>query len=154
VCCEGMTAAVEEGDVLLDAGMVCISISYIPASTFLSLRVSSHSTENYPSFAKYGFGNWPGGLARDAFNASKLEPYTGHLEGKDYLEDIQAAHAATGSAVRDRYPGTDHLSLFSSAFIILTNWIRSSGVTFMGLTSRRRWQLSGIMALRKLGDRS
>ncbi|KIM24235.1 glycoside hydrolase family 29 protein [Serendipita vermifera MAFF 305830] len=53
-----------------------------------------------PAFAKYGFGNWPGGLAHNAFNASKLEPYTGHLEGKDYLEDIQAAHMRL---LADRY---------------------------------------------------
>ncbi|KAG8817644.1 hypothetical protein FRC17_011134 [Serendipita sp. 399] len=45
-----------------------------------------------PAFKKYGFGNWPGGLARNAYNASKWEPYTGHIEGKDYLRDIQEAH--------------------------------------------------------------
>ncbi|CAG7850065.1 Alpha-L-fucosidase; AltName: Full=Alpha-L-fucoside fucohydrolase; Flags: Precursor [Serendipita indica DSM 11827] len=45
-----------------------------------------------PAYKKYGFGNWPGGLARNAYNSSKFEPYTGHLEGKDYLRDIQEAH--------------------------------------------------------------
>ncbi|KAG8807306.1 hypothetical protein FRC18_005636 [Serendipita sp. 400] len=45
-----------------------------------------------PAFKKYGFGNWPGGLARNAYNASKWEPYTGYIEGKDYLRDIQEAH--------------------------------------------------------------
>ena len=45
-----------------------------------------------PAFEEYGFGNWPGGLARNAYNSSMLEPYTGHLEGKDYLRDIQLEH--------------------------------------------------------------
>lgn len=37
----------------------------------------------------YGFGDWPGQLARNAFDRSKTEPYTGRLEGKNYLRDIQ-----------------------------------------------------------------
>lgn len=45
-----------------------------------------------PDAGPYGFGNWPGHLARNPYNESKLEPYTGRLEGKDYLEDIQLAH--------------------------------------------------------------
>ncbi|KIM24230.1 glycoside hydrolase family 29 protein [Serendipita vermifera MAFF 305830] len=48
-----------------------------------------------PAFTKYGFGNWPGGLAKNAYDPTKLEPYTGHLEGKDYLKDIQLAHMRT-----------------------------------------------------------
>ncbi|KAJ6499583.1 glycoside hydrolase family 29 protein [Mycena vitilis] len=43
-----------------------------------------------PDFAKYGFSSWPGGLAHNAFNVSPLlEPYTGHLNISDYLEDLQ-----------------------------------------------------------------
>ncbi|KAF9222359.1 glycoside hydrolase family 29 protein [Gyrodon lividus] len=42
-----------------------------------------------PDFFKYGFGQWPGGLAHNAFNASELEPYTGMLNITDYLEDLQ-----------------------------------------------------------------
>jgi len=40
----------------------------------------------------YGFGDWPGHLARNAFDDSLVEPYTGHLKGKDYLRDIQLEH--------------------------------------------------------------
>jgi hypothetical protein len=42
-----------------------------------------------PDFAKYGFAQWPGGLAHNAFNASELEPYTGRLKISDYLDDLQ-----------------------------------------------------------------
>ncbi|KDQ21398.1 glycoside hydrolase family 29 protein [Botryobasidium botryosum FD-172 SS1] len=45
-----------------------------------------------PDAGPYGFGNWPGHLARNPYDESKVEPYTGRLEGKDYLEDIQLAH--------------------------------------------------------------
>ena len=40
----------------------------------------------------YGFGSWPGQLAKNAYNESELEPYTGRLPGKDYLQDIQLEH--------------------------------------------------------------
>ncbi|KAH7929517.1 glycoside hydrolase family 29 protein [Leucogyrophana mollusca] len=42
-----------------------------------------------PDFAKYGFGQWPGGLAHNAFNASEVEPYTGILNISDFIEDLQ-----------------------------------------------------------------
>ncbi|KAJ7484667.1 glycoside hydrolase family 29 protein [Mycena latifolia] len=43
-----------------------------------------------PDFGKYGFGQWPGGLAHNAFNVSPaLEPYTGRLNISDYLDDLQ-----------------------------------------------------------------
>ncbi|KAG6918257.1 hypothetical protein DXG01_015631 [Tephrocybe rancida] len=42
-----------------------------------------------PDSAPYGFDSWPGGLAHNAFNSSQLEPYTGRLEIKDYLDDLQ-----------------------------------------------------------------
>ncbi|KDQ56343.1 glycoside hydrolase family 29 protein [Jaapia argillacea MUCL 33604] len=45
-----------------------------------------------PDYAKYGFGQWPGGLAHDAFNLSELEPYTGRLNISDYLVDLQLPH--------------------------------------------------------------
>ncbi|KAG8795751.1 hypothetical protein FRC12_010192 [Ceratobasidium sp. 428] len=45
-----------------------------------------------PDAGPYGFGNWPGHLAHGAFNHSLVEPYTGRLEGKDYLKDIQLEH--------------------------------------------------------------
>ncbi|KAG6840364.1 hypothetical protein C0991_007180 [Blastosporella zonata] len=45
-----------------------------------------------PDSAPYGFGSWPGGLAHNAFNSSQLEPYTGRLEIKDYLDDLQLPH--------------------------------------------------------------
>ncbi|CAE6426674.1 unnamed protein product [Rhizoctonia solani] len=45
-----------------------------------------------PDAGPYGFGNWPGHLATGAYNHSLLEPYTGRLEGKDYLRDIQMEH--------------------------------------------------------------
>ena len=37
----------------------------------------------------YGFQRWPGGQARDPYNQSEYEPYTGHLEIANYLEDLQ-----------------------------------------------------------------
>ncbi|KAF5364987.1 hypothetical protein D9758_008190 [Tetrapyrgos nigripes] len=45
-----------------------------------------------PDFAKYGFGQWPGGLAHNAYNNSEIEPYTGHLPIDDYVEDLQFPH--------------------------------------------------------------
>ncbi|KAF5374668.1 hypothetical protein D9615_009002 [Tricholomella constricta] len=45
-----------------------------------------------PDSARYGFGAWPGGLAHNAFNDSQLETYTGHLDIKDYLDDLQLPH--------------------------------------------------------------
>ncbi|KAG8876596.1 hypothetical protein FRB97_004072 [Tulasnella sp. 331] len=40
----------------------------------------------------YGFGDFPGELAINSYNESIIEPYTGGLEGKDYLRDIQLEH--------------------------------------------------------------
>jgi hypothetical protein len=37
----------------------------------------------------YGQSAWPGGLARNAFNSSEIEPYTGRLNISDYLQDLQ-----------------------------------------------------------------
>ena len=37
----------------------------------------------------YGFGNWPGNLAVNAYDDSKVEPYTGRLPGRDWLRDQQ-----------------------------------------------------------------
>ncbi|KDR85835.1 hypothetical protein GALMADRAFT_218912 [Galerina marginata CBS 339.88] len=49
-----------------------------------------------PDYKKYGFSEWPGGLATNAFNASKgLEPYTGHVNITDYLTDLQLPHQLT-----------------------------------------------------------
>ncbi|QRV85448.1 alpha-L-fucosidase [Ceratobasidium sp. AG-Ba] len=48
-----------------------------------------------PDAGPYGFGTFPGHLARNAYNQSKVEPYTGWLPGKDYLRDIQLAHMKT-----------------------------------------------------------
>ncbi|QRW26549.1 alpha-L-fucosidase [Rhizoctonia solani] len=45
-----------------------------------------------PDAGPYGFGDWPGHLATGAYNHSLIEPYTGRLEGKDYLRDIQQEH--------------------------------------------------------------
>ncbi|KAB5589392.1 Alpha-L-fucosidase [Ceratobasidium theobromae] len=45
-----------------------------------------------PDAGPYGFGSWPGQLARGAYNHSLIEPYTGRLKGKDYLRDIQMEH--------------------------------------------------------------
>lgn len=47
-----------------------------------------------PDAAPYGFGSWPGHLAHNPYN-DEVEPYTGRLEGKDYLRDIQLAHMRT-----------------------------------------------------------
>ncbi|KAG5651587.1 hypothetical protein H0H81_008141 [Sphagnurus paluster] len=45
-----------------------------------------------PDQARYGFWWWPGGLAHNAFNSSELEPYTGHVPIKDYIDDLQYPH--------------------------------------------------------------
>jgi hypothetical protein len=45
-----------------------------------------------PDYAQYGFGQWPGGAAHNAFNASELSPYTGALPLGDYIEDLQLPH--------------------------------------------------------------
>ncbi|KAF7977933.1 hypothetical protein HWV62_2001 [Athelia sp. TMB] len=42
-----------------------------------------------PDYAPYGFQDFPGGLAHNAFNTSKIEPYTGRLDINDYLRDLQ-----------------------------------------------------------------
>ncbi|KAF8515270.1 glycoside hydrolase [Gautieria morchelliformis] len=42
-----------------------------------------------PAWARYGFSSWPGGLAHNAYNWSKIEPYTGYVEVDDYIQDIQ-----------------------------------------------------------------
>ncbi|KAF7317479.1 Glycoside hydrolase family 29 protein [Mycena kentingensis (nom. inval.)] len=53
-----------------------------------------------PDYAKYGFGQWPGGAARDAFNSSIVEPYTGWFPVKDYITDLQLPHML---ALAERY---------------------------------------------------
>ncbi|KAJ6493264.1 glycoside hydrolase family 29 protein [Mycena sanguinolenta] len=45
-----------------------------------------------PDYAKYGFGQWPGGAARDAFNTSLIQPYTGAHPLEDYIDDLQFPH--------------------------------------------------------------
>ncbi|KZP28385.1 glycoside hydrolase family 29 protein [Athelia psychrophila] len=42
-----------------------------------------------PDYARYGFDDWPGGLAHNVFNSSEVEPYTGRLDIDDYLQDLQ-----------------------------------------------------------------
>ncbi|KAF8988991.1 hypothetical protein BDQ17DRAFT_1434765 [Cyathus striatus] len=42
-----------------------------------------------PSYAQYGFLQWPGGLARNAFNSSIFEPYIGYLPIEDYVNDLR-----------------------------------------------------------------
>ncbi|KIJ22836.1 glycoside hydrolase family 29 protein [Sphaerobolus stellatus SS14] len=42
-----------------------------------------------PAYAPYGFSEWPGGLPHNAYNWSQLEPYTGYIEVKDFIQDIQ-----------------------------------------------------------------
>ncbi|KAF8305580.1 glycoside hydrolase [Clavulina sp. PMI_390] len=37
----------------------------------------------------YGFGNWPGNLAVNAYDNSQVEPYTGRLPGRDWLREQQ-----------------------------------------------------------------
>ena len=39
----------------------------------------------------WGFGNWRGTLAPNAYDSSKMEPYTGHFPDKDWLRDEQLA---------------------------------------------------------------
>ncbi|EIW76353.1 glycoside hydrolase family 29 protein [Coniophora puteana RWD-64-598 SS2] len=48
-----------------------------------------------PDYAPYGFDTWPGGLARNVFNQSEVEPYTGRLPIKDYLADLQLPQMVT-----------------------------------------------------------
>ncbi|ESK90547.1 glycoside hydrolase family 29 protein [Moniliophthora roreri MCA 2997] len=48
-----------------------------------------------PDYGQYGFHEWSGHLARNAFNDSALEPYTGKLDISDYIEDLQLPHMLT-----------------------------------------------------------
>lgn len=59
-----------------------------------------------PDFAPYGFGRWPGQLARNPFTGD-AEPYTGRTPGaiKDYVRDLQLPQMRT---LVDTY-GTDIL---------------------------------------------
>ncbi|KAF2430681.1 glycoside hydrolase [Tothia fuscella] len=41
----------------------------------------------HPDYAKYGFGDWSGGLAKNPFTNQTI-PYTGYVPVKDYLEDL------------------------------------------------------------------
>ncbi|KAJ7183877.1 glycoside hydrolase family 29 protein [Mycena filopes] len=45
-----------------------------------------------PDYAKYGFGQWPGGNALEAFNSSAVQPYTGSFPLNDYIDDLQLPH--------------------------------------------------------------
>lgn len=40
----------------------------------------------------YSFGDFPGRLAHNGYNETMLEEYTGRLEDRDYVRDIQLAH--------------------------------------------------------------
>ncbi|KAJ7609992.1 glycoside hydrolase family 29 protein [Mycena polygramma] len=48
-----------------------------------------------PDYAQYGFGQWPGGAAHNAFNTSETSPYTGALPLGDYIDDLQLPHMLT-----------------------------------------------------------
>lgn len=39
----------------------------------------------------YGWGTWPGHLARNAYNLTEVEPYTGRLPDREWLKDQQLA---------------------------------------------------------------
>lgn len=41
----------------------------------------------HPDYVKYGFGSWPGGLAKDPFTNRTL-PYTGYVPITDYFQDL------------------------------------------------------------------
>lgn len=41
-----------------------------------------------PYYAKYGYETLPGGLARNPYDPSQFEPYTGMLNITDYLDDL------------------------------------------------------------------
>jgi alpha-L-fucosidase len=65
---------------LLDAAM-----KYQPRlrrGTYYSLPEWFH-----PDYAKYGFGDWPGGQAKDPFT-NQTVPYTGYVSINDYLENL------------------------------------------------------------------
>lgn len=65
-----------------------------------------------PDYAKYGFGEWPGGLAHNPFNTTPtLEPYTGHINITDYIEDLQLPQMVT---LATQYNSEIMVSYFSS----------------------------------------
>ncbi|KAJ7731632.1 glycoside hydrolase family 29 protein [Mycena metata] len=45
-----------------------------------------------PDYAQYGFGQWPGGSALEAFNSSAIQSYTGSFPLNDYIDDLQLPH--------------------------------------------------------------
>lgn len=66
-----------------------------------------------PDYAPYGRGDWPGGLARNPFNSSELEPYTGRLNINDYLDDLQLPQML------------DLVELYDSDIMVITSHLNS-----------------------------
>jgi hypothetical protein len=104
-----------------------------------------------PDAAPYGFGNWPGHLAMGAFNHSIIEPYTGRLEGKDYLKDIQMEHMRI---LADEYE-TEIMVRFSVSAWLLSfgSTYANSGATLAVQTGRLSLLPSGITKLPRLDGR-
>ncbi|KAI0076395.1 glycoside hydrolase family 29 protein [Panus rudis PR-1116 ss-1] len=48
-----------------------------------------------PSYAPYGRVSFPGGPARNAFNGSCCDPYTGYVDVEDYIQDLQKPQMST-----------------------------------------------------------
>lgn len=55
----------------------------------LRLDTTYGNYRHSPDYSPYGFRSWPGGLARNPFNLSQLEPYNGRLDISDYLDELQ-----------------------------------------------------------------
>lgn len=73
---------------LCQSGQSLSSRSSVLSGSYLN-RASAYRYN--PDAGPYGFGTWVGELARNAYNTSEVEPYTGRLEGRDYLRDEQLA---------------------------------------------------------------
>lgn len=82
-----------------------------------------------PDYAKYGFGSWPGGLAHNAFNNSLLEPYTGHLDIDDYIDDLQVPQMLD---IALKYDTEIMVSKPYSVYIGARNAVYELTNTFMG----------------------
>jgi len=64
----------------------------------------------HPDYAKYGFGRWPGGLARNPYYPDKFERYEGYVKVDDYLRDVQLEQMLIltqeyGTEIMVRYAG-------------------------------------------------
>jgi alpha-L-fucosidase len=95
----------------------------------------------HPDYKKYGFADWPGGLAKNAFTNETI-PYTGYVPVADYLQDLVApsmeALASLGMDILWCDIGGPNLTASFAA-----SWYNSAAVAGRQVTMDNRCGLSG-----------